>query len=322
MGKVASLCVSGVSFMGMVAAIAQEDPPPRVRQICDPTLPENADVCAPDTFEVIFGTDKMSTDSVLQYTTLPADPIDVTIVTDTKSYWVQGWSYGVMHDTSLLTILEATIGGTDAQWGLIGGFDATTIDVERCDDEKCANRTKGGGFVSAVVLGFKGSARPLVSNQRNSICKVKYKVDEDVGVAGTYLEFTDLLFISGRDLFETYFEANGRTKKWTNATDGWVKKASGEARFRRGDANDDGKVDIADPVWIINEFVRQGPATKCQDAADANDDGRMDLSDVMYLIGWQFRGQSAPPAPGPFACGDDPVADTLSCAEGSTDHCR
>jgi hypothetical protein len=90
--------------------------------------------------------------------------------------------------------------------------------------------------------------------------------------------------------------------------------------FIRGDANDDGKVNIADPIWIINELVRGGPATVCQSAADANDDGDVDLSDSMYLINWRFMGGPEPTAPFPD-CGQDPSADSLDCPEGSVTGC-
>jgi hypothetical protein len=100
-----------------------------------------------------------------------------------------------------------------------------------------------------------------------------------------------------------------------------VKKGTVQAkRFKRGDANDDGKVNIADPIWIINELVRSGPPTACKGAADANDDGLVDLSDAMYLIQWRFLGGSAPTAPFP-ACGNDPTDDALECPAGSASHC-
>jgi hypothetical protein len=83
------------------------------------------------------------------------------------------------------------------------------------------------------------------------------------------------------------------------------------ATVRRGDPNGDEKVDIADPIWIINELFRDGPASPCQSAGDANDDGNYDTSDVAVLIDYLFRG-SAPPA-NLGGCAADPTPDSLPC---------
>ena len=89
-----------------------------------------------------------------------------------------------------------------------------------------------------------------------------------------------------------------------------------EKSFVRGNANNDAKVDIADPIWIINELFRDGPESICQDAADANDDGDVDSSDAVFLIEYLFNGGITPPLPFPD-CGPDPDGDEdgLSCAE-------
>ena len=89
--------------------------------------------------------------------------------------------------------------------------------------------------------------------------------------------------------------------------------------FIRGNANDDSKVNIADPVWIIAELFRMGPATVCKSASDANDDGQVDQTDAMYLIMYNF--EMGPPPPAPFAdCGADGTADELGC-EGAITSC-
>jgi formylglycine-generating enzyme required for sulfatase activity len=50
----------------------------------------------------------------------------------------------------------------------------------------------------------------------------------------------------------------------------------------------------------------------CMAAADANDDGRADISDPIYLLRWRFLGGPAPPPPFP-ECGLDPSPDDLAC---------
>ena len=90
--------------------------------------------------------------------------------------------------------------------------------------------------------------------------------------------------------------------------------------FIRGNANDDSKVNIADPVWIISELFRMGPAAVCKSASDANDDGQVDQTDAMYLIMYNF--EMGPPPPAPFGdCGSDGTADALECDGAAITSC-
>ncbi len=61
-----------------------------------------------------------------------------------------------------------------------------------------------------------------------------------------------------------------------------------------GDATQDGKVDVADVVYLINYLYKNGPIPLPQDAADANCDGSIDIGDVIYLINYLFKGGPAP----------------------------
>ncbi|MDE0959791.1 MAG: HYR domain-containing protein [Planctomycetota bacterium] len=81
--------------------------------------------------------------------------------------------------------------------------------------------------------------------------------------------------------------------------------------FVRGDANDDGTVDITDAVVTIG-YIFQGLQFTCLDALDDNDDGVVDISDAIYHFGVLFTG--GPPPPPPFdQCGVDPTEDSLIC---------
>jgi len=86
--------------------------------------------------------------------------------------------------------------------------------------------------------------------------------------------------------------------------------------FRRGEVNGDAQVDLGDAISILNHlFVKPG-AFDCDDALDTNDDGQLDLGDPIYLLNYMFASGSAPPPPGPGACGEDPTPDALGCARG------
>jgi hypothetical protein len=85
-----------------------------------------------------------------------------------------------------------------------------------------------------------------------------------------------------------------------------------EQRFRRGDANGDGRVDVSDPISILGYLFSGDAALPCSDAADANDTGIVDLSDAVYTLVFLFQGGREPPSPF-TACGEDATSDALAC---------
>jgi hypothetical protein len=87
--------------------------------------------------------------------------------------------------------------------------------------------------------------------------------------------------------------------------------------FIRGNANGDEGLDIADPVWILNELFHDGPPSACADASDSNDDGRVDISDAVHLIRYLFLTGGAPLQPFP-ECGIDDTEDEIGCVGESS----
>jgi len=86
-----------------------------------------------------------------------------------------------------------------------------------------------------------------------------------------------------------------------------------EGNFKRGDANQDSRVDIADAVYLLDYLFKGGEKPACLDAADSNDDGGIDLSDPVYLLAYLFKNNSLSP-PEPFlTIGPDPTQDSLNC---------
>lgn len=81
--------------------------------------------------------------------------------------------------------------------------------------------------------------------------------------------------------------------------------------FLRGDVNSDEKVNLADPIMLMN-WLFIDSEINCVKAADADDDGEVMLNDAMYLLYYLFeRGPVImPPFPEP---GTDPTRDELSC---------
>jgi hypothetical protein len=94
-----------------------------------------------------------------------------------------------------------------------------------------------------------------------------------------------------------------------------------DLKFRRGDTNGDGKVDLSDAVRTFGFLFLGGVNIGCLDAADANDSGKVDLSDGSYTLNYLFLGGTDLPAPGRLTCGPDPSLDTLSCNIYSAPDC-
>ena len=54
--------------------------------------------------------------------------------------------------------------------------------------------------------------------------------------------------------------------------------------FLRGDVNRDGSVSIADFVFLRRYLYLDAPEPVCLDAADANDDGKVNLADAIAVV--------------------------------------
>jgi hypothetical protein len=61
-----------------------------------------------------------------------------------------------------------------------------------------------------------------------------------------------------------------------------------------GDANNDGKRNVGDAVFIISYVFRGGPPPACFQEGDANGDCKINVGDAVYMINHVFRGGPAP----------------------------
>jgi hypothetical protein len=71
--------------------------------------------------------------------------------------------------------------------------------------------------------------------------------------------------------------------------------------FIRGEVDESGRVDLADPIAIFT-YLFLGPPLQCLEAANTNGDGTVDIADGVYLLTYLFAGGRTPPAPFP-ECG-------------------
>jgi hypothetical protein len=85
-----------------------------------------------------------------------------------------------------------------------------------------------------------------------------------------------------------------------------------EPLFLRGDVNWDEAVTLTDPIIVLEKMYRSNGIVDCEDAADSNDDGTVDISDPIVLFSYLYLG-GPPPAPPSVVIGPDPTTDRLGC---------
>jgi hypothetical protein len=88
--------------------------------------------------------------------------------------------------------------------------------------------------------------------------------------------------------------------------------AAAASKFRRGDVNGDGEIDIADSIHLLYHLFAESTRPGCLDAADLDDGGTLDLSDAIYGLVHLFLG-GLPPRPPHPDCGFDSTIDDLTC---------
>jgi len=227
---------------------------------------------------------------------------------------VQGWSLSVAADDGL-ALTGATTAGTAGANSLVDSAGVQNGGFEKTETVDPALNGQGQGAVSAVVLSF---TLPITLEPAGSATVLALEltgapVDADTPAVGN-VAFVNGMQGSGQPVQNVATIEGGTSEFVCMQAAQVVIRPVVDPTFLRGDANGDAKVDIADPIWIVNELFRGGPASGCQKAADANDDGTVDVTDVTSLVSYQFMGGDAPALPFPD-CGTDPTEDELECVD-------
>jgi len=195
------------------------------------------------------------------------------------------------------------------------------------------------GLTSAIVLTELGSAaaRALRPNVSDVVLKLLIEMPA-VGAgeqASCRIYFLDGMKGSGQPVSNVITYQSGSVVPGTmQGIMLTVEGATGPqvGMFKRGDANDDGKFDIADAITIIYDPRvvpgLMGTEIACLYSGDVNDDNMLTLADAVYLITWQFQlTDPAPEPPAPFMdCGEDPTPEDpavaeANCPKGSVKEC-
>ena len=91
--------------------------------------------------------------------------------------------------------------------------------------------------------------------------------------------------------------------------------------FRRGDADDNGSVNITDAVAVLNFLFGGGGALACEEVADVNNDGQVNITDPVRLLNHLFGDAPPPESPGLETCGPDPADEMPKMEDGTTLGC-
>ncbi len=224
----------------------------------------------------------------------------------------QGFSLGLGHDGAYLRVVSAdTIGDVGA---VNGGFGPTF------EGFNLAPTSPGGGagWTVGVVYSLMGGVFVEFEGE-SPVIRAEYETVEsafagDAAGTTTALEFRDdlgdpavasLVVVAGESFPPAY----------VNAT--VVLAPEVVVPFLRSDCNDDGQLDIADGIYVLNFLFLEGPAAGCLGACDSNADGSLDQSDAIYIFNYQFLDGPPPPAPFPSCAAsrteDEPCAEQSSC---------
>ena len=278
-------------------------------------LPGTGDVMLPDELALIFVDD--SADLVGDGTATVDVPVSIANGTAT-GVDVQAWSYGVAFDTAVLELVMGAPGADAA--ALNGGMGPAFASYDATD----------GGAIVGVILSLEGPEDPVIAAATQTTNQIDTLTLKSAGSIATDTAVT-LSFSSalGDPVTEVVLVAGGLgvdgvvsdDTETINVTAGGPADAP---LFIRSDANNDGRPDIADGIWIINELFYQGDATACLAAADANADGSRDLTDAMFIFSYWLQPAATAdnlfPAPSdPFPnCGTAEGVTFEQCAMGST----
>jgi len=150
----------------------------------------------------------------------PGETVIATTGLGVRADGVQGWSYGVAHDTDLLNLEEVTTDGTDTDTVFSGGFNGTTLIMEDPPGNGVI------GFIQPIILSFKKVVL-VPQSEFFSMAAATYTVNGDAcaGATGnipTVLEFTEELGVSGGPRVEFNVTVAGVSLVPANITSGDV----------------------------------------------------------------------------------------------------
>ncbi|MBN1422440.1 MAG: hypothetical protein JXP34_26930 [Planctomycetes bacterium] len=221
-----------------------------------------------------------------------------------------GVSFGLAHDPAVVQAFDVTVEGTDLEAIRQGNPPAFV--------EWRAHSGPISGVTVGVVVDMSGVDTLPPSDEPQSLVEVIYGPAEGVAEgAWCALAFTNDL----GDPPLTTVVIGPEESLPPRLRDGMAAIGSKPPLFKRGDANEDGSLDIGDAISILNFLFAQGRAPACLDWIDVNDDGQLDIADGVVLATYVMGGDLSPKPP-LEVCGTDPTPDDLPPCTVPSPSCR
>lgn len=211
-----------------------------------------------------------------------------------------GFSFGLQHDPAVVQADQVHQSGF--LMTIWGGFPPSFYSANILPD----------GVTLGVVIGFfdHHAIYHLQAGNEYDLVSIQYSVDPGVIGLGlptsTALDFVDLL---GTPPVDTLVIGESGLSWTPSKVPASVDISFEDVEYRRGDANVDGVVNLADVIYLLSSLFGSS-SISCQDAADTNADSAINVADTVTLLGALFGAPTVPLAPPYPNCG---IAHLLGC---------
>ena len=281
----------GVRWYEVIGQVGDRQSPSAECRVVVPGLPDN----------LLFFSNSLLHNTALDPAILPPEGNGrITCLASHRS-GLQGWSFGVCSDPSVLVLDDVTLEGTKAG-ALNGGAGPSFLSIDRF----------AGGLTMAAIVDEAKPTSTLPPSASDSLLHVQYSPGPDAVPFGRYpVRYCETL---GSPPVAVLYVVGGFELR-PNTLQGTVVLPGPLPPFLlRGDVNGDEEVGMSDAVTLLNWLFLGGKTPGCAEQADINGSGEISLADAVYELQWEFAGGTPPPDPFP-ECGPDTA--TLGCEEPS-----
>ena len=275
--------------------------------------------CVDASLEIVFENGRSS----VPFPKVDRAEIPVEVVIESLVHGINGWSYGVVHDASAVSLIADSV-----------TVEGTPMDVNHRESLvvpphfSVQSTTPEGNMFQAMVLSFLTPA-DLPINRRTVVLRATYRV-EDPGQFPGPIRFADgevrpdqspavaLNFdVVGSAMVPRHirhgllgtnegkiFCDNGLDDDGDGLVDcedpDCIAQGACSPAFIRGDANGDSRVNVTDALLIVRQSIGRLPLRfDCEAASDADGDQSVNITDAVFVLSWLFRAGARIPEPFP-----------------------
>lgn len=283
---------AGVRRYRVVAQIGDRESPAAECRVIVPGPPPE---------DILFFSSRLILDTAADEAILPPERNGRVTCLASHRDGLQGWSFGVCSDPSVLVVADATIAGTTTAQ-LRGGAGPSFLNINRFAE----------GVSMAVIVDESDPTATLPPAAADSLLHIQFEPGPDAVPFGHYpVGYCDSL---GSPPVAVLYVVGGFERRPDTLRGTVVLPGPLPPFLLRGDVNGDEDVSMSDAVALLNWLFLGGKQPGCDEQADINGSGEISLADAVYELQWEFAGGAPPPAPFPD-CGPDSA--NLGCEEPS-----